>query len=146
MAALAESPALEPEAAEAIESAVVELTGNTGGKGGASNGATTLLEKDNNTSAVTKIGKTVADLLDAQAADPSLDLTAEINALVSMVKAVAQTEIEEAQEAASSPGDQKRIDAALQSVAEGDTLLAAADYLGAVDAYLAAVQAASSVH
>jgi len=146
LAALAESPALEPEAAEAIESAVVELTGNTGGKGGASNGATTLLEKDNNTSAVTKIGKAVANLLDAQAADPSSDLTAEINALVSMVKAVAQTEIEEAQEAASSPGDQKRIDSALQLVAEGDTLLAAADYLGAFDAYLAAVQAASSVH
>ncbi|MBT99008.1 MAG: hypothetical protein CL902_10335, partial [Dehalococcoidia bacterium] len=106
---------------------------------------TTLLEKDNGPAAVNKIGKAVASLLDAQVADPTLDLTSEITSLVSMIKAVAEAEIDRAQGVASSSGDQKRIDTAIEAVADGDNLLAAADYLGAADAYESAVKAASSV-
>ena len=136
-------PGLSSAAAAAIEDALVNLEGSNNGQG--NNGALDKLEGGQWNAALVKIKKAIEDLEDAEAADPTLDLSEVKELLALIAKSVALDVIEQAQAAASSPADWQKIDQALALMAEGEALLETGDYLGAVDKFRDALGKALSV-
>jgi PKD repeat protein len=114
-----------------IQAAIDKLQGEQGGD--ASNGALDKLEQGNPNAALQKIKQALGYLEAAEAADPSLDLTYDKGLLALAGKSVAVGAIEEAEAVAFKPNDLLKIQQAKDLVAQGDALLAAHDYVGAVD-------------
>ena len=114
-----------------IQAAIDKLQGEQGGD--ASNGAIDKLEQGNPNAALEKIKQALGYLEAAEAADPSLDLTYDKGLLALAGKSVAVGAIEEAEAVAVKPNDLLKIQQAKDLVAQADALLAAHDYVGAVD-------------
>jgi PKD repeat protein len=114
-----------------IQAAIDKLQGEQDGR--ASNGALDKLEQGNPNAALEKIKQALGYLEAAEAADPSLDLTYDKGLLALAGKSVAVGAIEEAEAVAFKPNDLLKIQQAKDLVAQGDALLAAHDYVGAVD-------------
>jgi len=114
-----------------IQAAIDKLQGEQDGR--ASNGAIDKLEQGNPNAALEKIKQALGYLEAAEAADPSLDLTYDKGLLALAGKSVAVGAIEEAEAVAFKPNDLLKIQQAKDLVAQGDALLAAHDYVGAVD-------------
>jgi PKD repeat protein len=114
-----------------IQAAIDKLQGEQ--DGGASNGALDKLEQGNPNAALEKIKQALGYLEAAEAADPSLDLTYDKGLLGLAAKSVAVNAIAEAEAVAFKPNDLLKIQQAKDLVAQGDALLAAHDYVGAVD-------------
>lgn len=121
-----------------IQAAIDKLQGEQDGN--ASNGALDMLEKGDLNAALVKIKHALRYLEAAEAADPSLDLTDDKGLLALAAKSVAVEAIAEAEAVAFQPDDLQKIQQAKDLVAEGNTLLAAQDYVGAVDKYQRAVR------
>jgi len=126
-----------------IQAAIDKLQGEQGGN--ASNGALDKLEQGNPNAALEKIKQALAYLEAAEAADPSLDLTYDKGLLGLAAKSVAVNAIAEAEAVALDPNDLLKIQQGKDLVAEGDALLAAHDYVGAVDKYQQAVRAVQNI-
>jgi len=114
-----------------IQAAIDKLQGEQDGR--ASNGALDKLEQGNPNAALEKIKQALGYLEAAEAANPSLDLTYDKGLLALAAKSVAVGAIEEAEAVAFKPNDLLKIQQAKDLVAQGDALLAAHDYVGAVD-------------
>jgi hypothetical protein len=114
-----------------IQAAIDKLQGEQDGH--ASNGALDKLEQGNPNAALEKIKQALGYLEAAEAADPSLDLTYDKGLLALAGKSVAVGAIEEAEAVAFKANDLLKIQQAKDLVAQGDALLAAHDYVGAVD-------------
>jgi hypothetical protein len=116
-----------------IQAAIDKLQGEQDGD--ASNGAFDMLEQGNPNAALEKIKQALGYLEAAEAADPGLDLKYDKGLLGLAAKSVAVGAIAETEAVAFRPNDLWKIQQAKDLVAEGDTLLAAQDYVGAVDKY-----------
>jgi hypothetical protein len=138
LTALAADPNLDVDAVDAIRDAIDKLIGSKGGRG--RNGALDELAKGNLNAALEKIKQALSYLEKAEAADPNLDLTNVEGLLTLAAKSVAAEAITQATAAATKPNDFRRIQQANDLVAEGDVLLAASNYVGAVAKYQAAVR------
>jgi hypothetical protein len=126
-----------------VQAAIDKLQGEQDGH--ASNGALDKLEQDNPNAALEKIKQALAYLEAAEAADPSLDLTYDEGLLALAGKSVAVGAIEDAEALAFKPNDLLKIQQAKDLVAQGDALLAAHDYVGAVDKYQQAVREVQNI-
>ena len=82
-----DDPELDPEAAAAVEGALVNLEGANDGL--SSSGALDKIDGGQWNAALVKINKAIQDLEEAQAADPTLDLSELIQALATLAEAVA---------------------------------------------------------
>jgi PKD repeat protein len=140
---LAQDPNLAPAAAAAINSALERLEGANGGQ--ANNGALDHLQNGNWNAALQKIKQSLQDLEAAEVADPSLDLTAAKRLLAWTAQSVAVDIIAQAEAAANTPAEQQQVNQAKGLLAEGESLLAADDYLGAVTKFQDALQKAQGV-
>ena len=114
-----------------IQAAIDKLQGEQDGD--ASNGALDKLEQGNPNAALEKIKQALGYLEAAEAADPSLDLTYDKGLLALAGKSVAVGAIAEAEAVAFKPNDLLKIQQAKDLVAQGDSLLAAHNYVGSVD-------------
>lgn len=121
-----------------IQAALDKMIGEQDGD--ASNGAIDMLEQGNLNAALEKIKQALEYMEAAEAADPNLDLTYDKGLLALAAKSVAVGAIAEATAAANSQNDPLKIQEATALVAEGDLLLMAPDYVGAVDKYQKAVR------
>jgi VCBS repeat-containing protein len=136
-------PELNPDAADAIEDALVDLEGANDGQG--NGGAIDKLDGGQWNAALVKIEKAIEDLEAAEAADSTLDLS-EIKELLALTaKSVALDIIEQAQAVASTPADQQEIDDAIAFIVAGELSLESGDYLGAVGNFRDALGCALSV-
>ena len=82
---------------------------------------------------------------EAESFDAALDLTYVKGLLALSAKAVTVQAIAQAEAVATKPGDQRKIQQAKDLMAEGDTLLAGGDYVGAVDNYQQAVRKVDAI-
>ncbi len=87
LSSILDDPGLDPEAVAAIEGALVNLEGANDGL--SSSGALDKIDGGQWNSALVKINKAIQDLEEAQAADPTLDLSELIQALATLAEAVA---------------------------------------------------------
>ena len=126
-----------------IQAAIDKLQGEQGGN--ASNGALDKLEQGNPNAALEKIKQALAYLEAAEAADPSLDLTYDKGLLGLAAKSVTVGAIAEAEAVAFKPNDLLKIQQAKDLVAQGDALLAAHNYVGAVDKYQQAMRKVQNI-
>ena len=127
-----------------IQAAIDKLQGAQDGR--ASNGALDKLEQGNPNAALEKIKQALGYLEAAEAADPSLDLTYDKGLLALAGKSVAVGAIAEAEAVAFKPADLLKIQQAKDLVAQGDALLAAHNYVGAVDMDQQAVRKVQNIH
>jgi hypothetical protein len=138
LADLAGDPSLHPKAAKAIYKAIDKLIGTEGGLD--DNGALDMLQQDNLNAALEMMKQAIQELEEAESFDADLDLTYIKGLLALSAKAVTVQAIAQAEAVATKPGDQRKIQQAKDLMAEGDTLLAGGDYVGAVDNYQQAVR------
>ena len=136
--ALAADPALDPMAVDAINDALAQLIGEDGGD--AANGALDELAKGNLNAALVKMWLAMQSLEAAEASSDSLELTALKSLLALTAKSATITAIVEVESLAVRRNDLRKIADAYDLVAEGDGLLAAQEYVDAVDAYREAAQ------
>ncbi len=126
-----------------IAQALDKLIGENGGD--AENGALDQLARDNLNATLEQIKQAMQELEAAEARDASLDLTILKSLLALTAKSVAVDALERAEATARNPAHDRKIQNAANQITEGDGLLAARDYVGAVDSYQEAVREASSV-
>jgi len=141
--ALAQDPTLTPLVKTAIQSALVRLDGSNGGK--ANNGALDHLQSGDWNAALQQIKQAIQDLETAEAADSSLDLTAAKQLLAWTAQSVASDIIARAAAVANTPAKQQVVNHAKSLLSQGESLLVAGDYLGAVTKFQSALQKAQSV-
>jgi len=134
---------LHPDAASALNETLTKLEGQNGGKAGS--GALDQLAKNNLNAALVKMGQAIQSLEAAEASDTSLDLTADKSLLALAAKSAALTAIVEADAAATSSKDMAVVDDAYELIDEADELLAALNYVGAVDMYRQAAQEVTGI-
>jgi len=126
-----------------VQAAIDKLQGEQDGE--ASNGALDKLEKGNLNAALQKIKQALEYLEAAEASNPSLDLTYDKGLLALAGKSVVVGAIAEAEAAAFKPNHLLKIQQAKSEVAQGDALLAALNYVGAVDMYQQAVREVQNI-
>jgi hypothetical protein len=136
--ALAAAPNLDRAAIVAINDAIAELEGQKGDQ--AASGALDLLAKGNLNAALVKMWQAMQSLEAAEAADPSLDLASLKSLLALTAKSAAMTAIVEADAAATKRNEMRKVDDAYDLIDDGDDLLAALNYVAAVDKYREAAQ------
>ena len=93
-----------------------------------------------------KIKQALKYLEAAEAANPNLDLTYDKGLLALAAKSVSVGAIAEAEAVAFKPNDLLKIQQAKNLVAQGDALLAAYDYVSAVDQYQQAVREVQNIY
>ena len=121
-----------------IQAAIDKLQGNLDGD--AINGALDMLEMGNLNAALEKIKQALEYLEAAEAADPSLDLMYDKGLLALAGKSITVGAIAEAAAVAFKSNDLEKIQQATYLVTQGDALLAAQNYVGAMDKYQRAVR------
>ena len=126
-------PDLDPEVADALDDAIVELEGAN--DGASSSGAIDKIDGGQWNAALVKIAKAIQDLEAVEDSDPTLDFSATKETLALIAKSVALDVIELAEALASSPDDLAVIQQAYELIAQGQALLDSGDYLGAVDKF-----------
>ncbi len=131
-------PSLTPEAAAHIGSALDSIIGNNGGL--AANGALDKLEQGALVPALLQFDRAIESLSEAEAADAGLDFTAEKSFLALAAKSVAVGAINEARALVTSNSDLRKIEQAEALLAEGDELLQAGDFAGAIEKQIEAVR------
>ena len=127
-----------------LAAALDKLRGDNAGL--AENGALDLLEKGNLNAALEKIKQALQYLEAAEAADPSLDLDENKSFLALTAKSTANEAILQAEAAGPKPNEWRKIDRAIELVAEGDTLSDSLDYVGAVGKYQEAVREVQGIY
>jgi tetratricopeptide (TPR) repeat protein len=127
-----------------IKKAIEKLQGEH--EGDAKNGAIDKLEKGDLNAALEKIKQALLYLEAAEATDPGLDLTYYKGLLALAAKSVAVIAIAEAEAVVFKPNDLLKIQQAKNLAAQGDALLAAHNYVGAVDRYQQAVREVQNIH
>jgi PKD repeat protein len=132
----------------AIDSALVNLEGNNGGK--ANNGAVDQLAIGNINAGLIKLRSALQDLHKASTADRSLDLTGIREQLTLTAKAVVTQTIADAQAAAEADGTVSKseflyLQGAAAAMTIADKRLEYGDYTGAVDTYRTALAFALKV-
>lgn len=127
-----------------VAAALDKLRGEHGGQ--AENGALDMLEQGNLNAALEKIKQGLQELEAAEAVDPNLDLTFIKGLLALTAKSTAVEAIGQAEAVATKPNELRKIQQAKDLVAQGDTLLAAFDYVGAVDRYQRVVREVQGIH
>ena len=126
-----------------LQAALDKLQGGQGGDAG--NGALDKLEQGNLNAALEKIVQALAYLEAAEAADPGLDLTYDKGLLALAAKSVAVEAVAAEEEVADKPAELRKIEQAEALMSQGDALLAARDYLGAVNRYQLAIRAVQGI-
>ena len=109
------------------------------------NGALDKLQQDNLNAALEMMKQAIQELEEAESFDADLDLTYIKGLLALSAKAVTVRAIAQAEAVATKPGDQRKIQQAKDLMAEGDTLLAGRDYVGAVNHYQQAVRKVDAI-
>lgn len=118
-----------------IANAMAKLGGSKGGQG--QNGAVDLLAKGNLNASLEQI-KTAMRYLEA--ADPGLDLTSIKGLLALTAKSIVAVAIVLIEPSFKKPNDQRKLKQARRLLAQGDTLLAGSQFVGAVDRYQQAMR------
>jgi cellobiose-specific phosphotransferase system component IIA len=126
-----------------ISQALDKLTGENAGD--AENGALDQLAKDNLNAAMEQIKQAMQELEAAEARDASLDLTTLKRLLALTAKSIAVDALDRAEAVTRNQAHDRKIQNAANQITEGDSLLAARDFVGAVDSYQDAVREASAV-
>ena len=127
-----------------VAAAIDKLYGESDGQ--ASNGAIDLLEKGDLNAALGMIQQALQYLEAAQEADPSLDLANVKDFLALTAKSVAVEAIAQAEAEATKQNEWRKIAQAHDILAQGNALLAAWDYVGAVGKYQEAVREVQGIH
>lgn len=135
---IAKLAAADQSADEAIQQAIAKLSGR--------GGALEMLTQGNTNAALVKMWQAMELLETAEAVDASLDLTSEKQTLALSAKSTAVTAILQAENLASTRKDLTMVAHAYDLVDEADTLLAAHDFVNAVEAYRAAAQEVQGIH
>lgn len=121
-----------------VAQAIANLQGQNDGQ--AANGAIDLLEKNDLNAALVMVGKAIDNLIDAEEANPGLDLTECKKALSASAKAHAMEAITEAGTTSSTPRDQAKIIEAWELISEGDNAWLAGLYDEATRLYTEAAR------
>jgi uncharacterized repeat protein (TIGR03803 family) len=129
------NPTIPDAAASSVQNALNEIIGNNGGA--ANNGAADKLQAGQLVAGLTKMRNAVQDLQTAAA--QGFNSTALQQQITEQARLAVLAAIEEA--IATLGATHPAIISAQDLVAQGDTLLAAGNYLGAIDKYKAATQA-----
>jgi hypothetical protein len=140
--ALTDEMSTLPENAN-ISQALDKLAGENAGD--AENGALDQLAKDNLNAAMEQIKHAMQELEAAEARDASLDLTTLKRLLALTAKSIAVDALDRAEAVTRNQAHDRKIQNAANQITEGDSLLAARDFVGAVDSYQEAVREASAV-
>lgn len=138
---------LDPAAELALQRTLYRIVGNPvdGGDGTDENGALDHLALGNFNPALIMIRQAISYLLDAEAADASLDMTAAKVQLSLTANSIVRGAIDDAYELADKPGEFKKIAAAEALLDDGNADLTAGDYLAALDDYIEAVRKVESI-
>jgi hypothetical protein len=124
LTALLGDPGLDPAAAIAIEAALATINGK--------NGVVAKLADGKTGAALANVVNAILDLEDAEAADPTLDLTAAKATLTAVARTAALSDVDQARSV--DPGHNK-VAAADQLIVDGDFLRDAGNYVDAVTSY-----------
>lgn len=126
---LSTDPTLDPVVAVAIADALAYIDGNNDS---ASNGAVDKLASGDTVAALGKLARAIDELEQAEAADPTVDLTSEKASLTAAARTAALSDIDEARVIAPGSDSVARADSL---IAEGDALRDAGSYSDAVAKY-----------